>query len=131
PLAEPLAAESEIGFSAAHLTVLLAELQEGILLAGADGKILHLNPKAEKLLNRPLAQCLGQDAGEVFRLVHLQNGQPGENPVAKALSSAEATGLNAEFALDTGATVAQPVVFSTRPVIDASGRPSGAVVVFR
>ncbi len=131
PLAEPIAAESEIGFSAAHLAVLLQELQEGVLLADEAGKVVHLNPKAEKLLGRTLAQSLGQDAGEIFRLVHLQNGQPGENPVAKALSTAEAAGLNAEFALDTGAPVAQPVVFSTRPVIDASGRPAGAVIVFR
>ena len=131
PLAEPAVAEADGSFSSLQLTVLLAELQEGVLLADVAGKVVYLNAKAEKLLARTLAQSLGQDAGEVFCLVHLHNGQPGENPAAKALGSAEATSLNAEFALDTGAEVAQPVVFSARPVIDASGRPAGAVVVFR
>ncbi len=131
PQPELAADEVDGGFSTPHLAVLLAELQEGVLLSDADGKVIHLNAKAEKLLARTLAQSLGQDAGEVFRLVHLQNGRPGENPVAKALGTAEPTSLNAEFALDTGAEVAQPVVFSARPVIDASGRPAGAVVVFR
>ena len=102
-----------------------------MLLADADGKVVHLNAKAEKLLGRTLAQSLGQDVGEVFHLVHLESGQPGENPVAKVLSSVEATSLNAEFALDTGAAAPAPVVFSARPVLENSGRPAGAVVVFR
>lgn len=118
-------------FSAAHLTVLLAELHEGVLMADAEGKVLHLNPRAEKLLRRTVAQSLGQDAGEVFHLVHLENGQPGENPVSKVLSTGEPTTLNTEFALVTGAEPARAVAFSARVVTNTSGRPAGAVVVFR
>jgi len=131
PQVEAVSAEGEMGVSSAHLAALLAELQEGILLADADGKVALLNTKAERLLGRTLAESLGQDASEIFRLVHLQSGQPGENPVAKVLATAEGTSLNAEFALDTGAPTAQPVVFSARPVLEASGRAAGAVVVFR
>ncbi len=124
-------ADPGLGFSTAHLTILLSELHEGVLLTDDAGKIIHLNAKAERLLARNLAQCLGQDAGEVFRLVHLQNGQPGENPVAKVLGTGEPMTLNSEFALDTGAATAQPIAFSARTVLDATGRPIGAVVVFR
>jgi len=132
PLPETLAAaEPGLGFSTAHLSLLLAELQEGVLLSDAAGKVIHLNPKAEKLLGRPLAQSLGQDAGDVFHLVHLQNGQPGENPVARVLGTGEPMTLNSEFALDTGAATAQPIAFSARAVLDTAGRPAGAVVVFR
>ncbi|HEX2860248.1 MAG TPA: PAS domain-containing protein, partial [Lacunisphaera sp.] len=87
-------------FSSAHLTVMLAELQEGVLVADAGGKVLHLNAKAEKLLQRTLAQSLGQDAGEVFRLVHRENAQPGENPIAKALATGEPTTLNNALLLE-------------------------------
>lgn len=125
------AADSGLGFSTAHLSILLNELQEGVLVSDATGKVTHLNARAERLLGLTLAQCLGQDAGEVFRLVHLQNGQPGENPVAKVLASGEPITLNSEFALDTGAATAQPVAFSARPVVDVSSQPAGAVVVFR
>jgi two-component system cell cycle sensor histidine kinase/response regulator CckA len=131
PVANAAIASGSGDFSAAHLTVLLAQLQEGVLLADAEGKVLCLNPKAEKLLGRTLAQSLGQDAGEVFHLVHLENGQPGENPVAKVLATGEPTTLNTEFALHTAAGSAQPVAFSARVVSDTSGRPAGAVVVFR
>ncbi len=123
--------ESGFGFSTQHLSILLGELQEGVLLTDAAGTIIHLNPKAEKLLGRSLAQCLGQDAGEVFRLVHLQNGQPGENPVARVLGNGEPMPLNCEFALDTGAATAQPTAFSARAVLDTAGLATGTVVVFR
>ena len=131
PLPDDLAPSPEEAFSSPSLAALLSELHEGALVADVGGKVLHLNAKAEKLLGRTLAQCLGQDAGEVFRLVHLQNGQPGENPVAKVLATAEPTALNTEFALETGDSPAQPVAFSARAVSDATGRPNGAVVVFR
>ncbi len=132
PLPETAAAaESGLGFSTAHLAIVLGELQEGVLLTDATGKIIHLNAKAERLLARDLASCLGQDSGEVLRLVHLQNGQPGENPVARVLGTGEPLTLNTEFALDTGAATAQPIAFSARAVLDATGRSAGAVVVFR
>ncbi len=131
PLPGGLAPAPEEAFSAPPLAALLAELHEGVLVADAGGNVLHLNPKAEKLLGRTLAQCLGQDAGEVFRLVHLQTGQPGENPVAKVIATAEPVALTTEFALEAGNATTQPVVFSARAVADATGRPAGAVVVFR
>ncbi|MDI1336026.1 MAG: PAS domain-containing protein [Lacunisphaera sp.] len=123
-------AESSLGLTAAHLTVLFAEVQEALLLADAGGQVVFLNPKAEKLLGRTSAQCLGQEAWEVFRLVHRESGQPGESPVAKAIMSGEATALNTEFALETGAK-ATPIAFSARAVLDSAGKPSGAVLVFR
>ena len=131
PMAGPLAAaDSDTELPAAHLGVMLAELQEAVLLTDAAGNVIHLNPRAEKLLGRTLAQSLGQEAGELFRLVHRQSGQPGESPVTKALTTGEPTSLNTEFALDTGAAP-QPVAFSARAVTDAAGAAVGAVVVFR
>ncbi len=131
--AMPLAGEADTGsgLPAAHLGALLAELQEGVLLTDAAGLIIHLNPKAEQILARPLSHALGQPAWELFRLVHRESGQPGESPVTKALATGEATPLNTEFALDNGLATPQPVAFSVRPVLDGTGRPAGAVLVFR
>jgi two-component system, cell cycle sensor histidine kinase and response regulator CckA len=122
--------EADLGLPAAHLAALLVEIQEAVLLADASGQVVFINRKAEQLLGRSHAASLGQQAWEVFRLVHRESGQPGESPIAKALTGGESTRLNTEFALDTGAQPL-PVAFSTRAVIDAAGKPSGAVVVFR
>jgi len=136
PLPEGLAeggvpAETGLGVSAAHLTVLFAEVQEAVLLTDANGLVVFLNPKAERLLGRTSAQCVGQEAWDVFRLVHRESGQPGESPIAKAVMSGEATSLNTEFALETGGAKAVPVAFSARAVMDSAGKPAGAVLVFR
>ncbi len=131
PLAEASALEVGPGLPAAHLAVLLADLAEAVLLADASGQIIHLNAKAEQLLGRTCEDSIGVPAWELFRIVHRESGQPGESPVAKAIGTGEATALNTEFALDNGTGTPQPVAFSSRAVIDATGRPAGAVLVFR
>ncbi|HEY0863104.1 MAG TPA: ATP-binding protein [Lacunisphaera sp.] len=131
PLAETGALEAGPGLPAAHLAVLLADLAEAVLLADASGQIIHLNAKAELLLGRSCEDSIGVPAWELFRIVHRESGQPGESPVAKAIGTGEATPLNTEFALENGTGTPQPVAFSSRAVIDATGRPAGAVLVFR
>ncbi|MSU46257.1 MAG: PAS domain S-box protein [Lacunisphaera sp.] len=124
-------AETGLGLPASHLAVLLAELQEAVLLADARGQIVYLNAKAEQLLGRTTKQCAGQNASEIICLVHRKSGQPGESPVAQALGHDEPITLNTEFALDLGGPQPQPVAFSARAVMDATGQPAGAVLVFR
>ncbi len=131
PLSEASAVEAVPGLPAAHLAALLAELAEAVLLADANGQVIHLNAKAEQLLGRTTEDTIGQPASDIFRLVHRENGQPGESPIAKAISTGENTSLNIEFALDVAAGTPLPVAFSTRTVMDAAGRPAGAVLVFR
>ena len=133
-LEEPAAVVAGHGLRmpAAHLAALLAEIHEAVLLADASGQIVFLNARAEQLLGRTTAQSLNQRASELFRLVHRLSGQPGENPVDKALITGDCTPLNTEFALDTGGPNPVPVAFSARALHDtAGGKPNGAVVVFR
>ena len=124
-------AASDAGLPALHLGVLLAELQEAVLLTDANGRIVYLNAKAGQLLGRTSQDSIGLQAADVFRLIHRQSGQPGESPITKALGTGEATTLNTEFALDGTGGQPQPVAFSARAVIDATGKSVGAVVVFR
>ena len=131
PLAEASAIEAIPGMPAAHLAALLAELAEAVLLADANGNAIYLNAKAEQVLGRTTEDCIGHPAWDLFRLIHRENGQPGESPIAKAISTGENTSLNTEFALDLASGAPLPVAFSTRAVIDAAGQPAGAVVVFR
>ena len=133
PMPETLgavASSASPGLSLAHLTVLLAELHEAVLLADANGQVIFLNAKAEQLLGRTHEEALNQAAPDIFRLIHRTNGLPGESPVAKALAMNEATPLNDEFSLDTGDDL-KPVTYSARPVIGANGQTAGVVLVFR
>ena len=116
---------------AAHLATLLGEIQEAVLLTDATGRVIFINAQAEKFLGGPAEEIIGQPSGEFFRLTHRLSGQPGESPIAKALTAGEATTLNTEFSLDRGAAPAVPIAFSTRAVINEVGRAIGTVVVFR
>ena len=130
-LVAPAAPGKDAGLPAEHLAALLAEIHEAVLLADANGHVVFLNAKAEQLLGRTNEQSINQHASEIFHLVHRLSGQPGESPVAKALASGDSTPLNTECALEAGGPKPVPVAFSARAVIDAAGKPVGAVVVFR
>lgn len=131
PLVKTNAGETVPGLPAAHLAVLMAELAEAVLLADAAGHVIHLNAKAEQLLGCTNEESIGQPAWDLFRIVHRENGQPGESPIAKAISTGEGTTLNTEFALEIGTAKPLPVAFSARAVVDAANAPVGAVLVFR
>jgi PAS domain S-box-containing protein len=131
PLPETAAIDTGPGLPAAHLATMMAELAEAVLLTDAAGQIIYLNAKAEHTLGRTHGESIGLAASDVFRLVHRESGQAGESPIARALATGEGTSLNTDFALDTGTGAPRPVAFSTRPVMDATGRAIGAVVVFR
>ena len=116
---------------AEQLTALLTEIHEAVLVADANGRIVLLNAKAEQILGRTGGQCFNQSASEIFPLVHRLSGQPGENPIDKALTTGDSTPLNTEFALDIGAAPPVPVAYSARAMIDGAGKPTGVVVAFR
>ena len=131
PLPEGVAAAGPGGLSPEQLAALLEEMREGALVTDAHGQIVYLNPAAARLLGQDTTKALGQPVAEHIRLVHRLSGAAGENPLDRALALGEPTALNNEFSLDRGSGKPQPITFSCRPAMDASGVAIGAVLVFR
>lgn len=131
PAGQPASAADSSGLSLRQLETLMQEVQEGVLITDAEGSVLYLNPKAEKLLGRTVATSAGVLAADVFRTLHRQSKRPGESPITKALTSGDPTPLNTEFFLDNGSPTPLPLAFSARAVVDVGGTPTGCVVVFR
>ncbi|HTL68014.1 MAG TPA: PAS domain-containing protein [Lacunisphaera sp.] len=136
PLPEDLAAgagpsAAPSGLTAEQLASLLEELHEGVLVTDGNGQVTLVNPKAAQLLGRGADECLDHSGSEIFHLVHRQSGQPAENPIDKALTAGDATPLNNECALRLDESRTVPVAYSARPMVDAAGKPTGVVVVFR
>jgi two-component system, cell cycle sensor histidine kinase and response regulator CckA len=116
----------------ALLAAALAELQEGLVLVDASGRITFANDKAAHLLGEAAEALPGRPLIEVFPLVRRAGGQPAEFPIGRLLELGEPLPLTDQFSLARGEGAApQPVAFSGRPVPDAAGRATGAVVVFR
>jgi two-component system cell cycle sensor histidine kinase/response regulator CckA len=116
----------------AMLAGALAELQEGLVLTDAAGRVLFANDKAARLLGETPAALHGRPLLELFPLVHRATGQPVGFPLDRLLELGESVALNNDHALARGEGVdPQPIAFSARPVPDAARRIVGAVVVFR
>jgi PAS domain S-box-containing protein len=132
PMPEGTASATAGGVRAEHFPAVLGELHEAVLVVDARARVLFLNSVAERLLGFASQQIVGQPASDALNLVHRVSRAPGESPLERALATGESTALNNEFALDRGPDDAPtPIVFSCRPLADAAGQPTGAVLVFR
>jgi len=132
PMPEGLAAPATAGgLPPEHFAAVLAAMHEGVVLVDAQGRVVFLNAKAEKLLGATATDAAGKHSGDVFRLVHRATDREGEDPVDKVLTTGEATPLDNEFAVVGPGGARVPVAWACQPVLDASGRPGGAVLVFR
>ena len=128
----PAGAADTSGAVPAGLTAdAFAAVAEGVILADADGRILTLNPAAERLLRTTNAQAAGQPVGAVFALIHRKTGQTGDNPVDTALATENPLPLCSEHALVIGDAAPLPIVWSARASCGEDGRAHGVVVVFR
>jgi PAS domain S-box-containing protein len=115
------------------VTESFAALGEGIVLTNPQGRILHVNPVAARLLSIPAQQAVGAPVGDVLRLVNRLSGRPVDDPCDQALSANQPLPLIRDDALasaDDGAAP-QPVVWTARAAFDSTGRPLGVAIVFR
>ncbi|HNC23577.1 MAG TPA: ATP-binding protein [Opitutaceae bacterium] len=111
----------------------LSTVAEGIILVDDRGKIAYLNGVAARLLCRSAESTRGQPVGEVFRLVHRESGRPADDPLDTVLGADKPLPLISEHALVAAAEglAPTPVVWTARTAADPSGKPCGAVFVFR
>jgi PAS domain S-box-containing protein len=109
-----------------------AELREGVVLTDAAGRATWANDKATQILRQTPDELRGRPLVELLPLVHRASGHAVEFPVSRLLELGEAVPLNNDHSLSHGeGSTPEPVAFSARPVPDSTGRPVGAVVVFR
>ncbi len=134
--AEALAARAEAGERRAsaeqeRLTVTLRSIGDAVIATDNGGRITVLNPVAEKLTGWEAEEALGRPLGEVFRIVSAVTREPGEDPVAKVLSSGKVIGLANHTLLVARDGIERAIADSGAPIRDATGRTIGAVLVFR
>ena len=124
-LTQALAEEKE------RLRITLHSIGDGVICTDAAANVTFMNPVAEQLTGRTLAEASGEPAGNVFVLVHEEDGQPIDDPVREALHS-RATVSTPDGALLVNSRDERFSVHQTSaPVATASGEVLGAVLVFQ
>jgi PAS domain S-box-containing protein len=123
-------ADREIREQREWLRVTLTSIGDAVIATDGAGRITFINPVAESLAGWKAEEGVGQPVTQVFRVVNEQTGQPLEEPVARVLREGRSVPLANHAALVTrdGRTV--PVEDTASPILDATGKVIGVVLVF-
>jgi len=114
-----------------RLAATLNGMAEGFISVDEAGRVLRMNPLAEKLTGWKIDDGRGRDHGDVFRLVHDVTAKDIATPLAAVLEGKEATSLIDAALLEAKNGKKRRVSGSAAPVRDAEGRVAGAVLLFQ
>lgn len=111
------------------LQVTLSSIGDAVITCGTDGLVTFLNPVAEE---SPLGndEAGGRPIGEVFSLINEDSRRPPDDIVTLVLKEGMTKTLANHTALVTRDGREIPIEDSAAPILDASGRVIGAVIVF-
>src|SRR5437868_2236706 len=124
-LEQTVATEKEL------LATTLASIGDAVIVTDMQGRIISVNPEAERLTGWKNSDAEGQPLFQVFRIVNEHTRQPADDPVQKALRDGMPVGLANHTVLISKDGREIPIDDSAAPIREASGPVLGVVLVFR
>ncbi len=112
------------------LRVTLTSIGDAVITCDTEVRITFLNPVAEAVTGWPMAEALGLPMPTVLRLINEQTREPYEPPCARVLKEGRPSALANHTALIARDGREVPIEDSAAPILDASGKVTGAVLVF-
>ena len=125
------AAESALRQSEASLNATLYSIGDGVIATDIAGRVVRVNPVAERLVGWTQEQAQGQDIAKVFNIINELTREPASNPVARVLAEGIVVGLANHTSLIARDGVERPIADSGAPIRTPDGTLHGAVLVFR
>jgi PAS domain S-box-containing protein len=114
-----------------ELAATLDSIGDGVIATDNDGRVIRMNPVAERLTGWFMAEATGRSLNDVFRIVHQQTREPLDNPAARVLRRGGPVWLPSHTLL-LGRDGSEHVVADTgAPIQDRDGATRGVVLVFR
>jgi PAS domain S-box-containing protein len=110
--------------------VTLSSIGDAVITTDTEGRITFLNPVAEVMTGWQANEAIGQPLQNVFKIISEQSRQPAHNPIQRALEDGAVVGLANHTALISRNGKETAIADSAAPIRDASGKISGAVMVF-
>ncbi|HWN42875.1 MAG TPA: PAS domain S-box protein [Thermoanaerobaculia bacterium] len=124
-------AERDLAAERERLRITLASIGDAVISTDAEGRVTYLNGVAEVLTGWSQAEAAGQPLPDIFHIVHEHTRQPVENPALRSLKEGRVVGLANHSVLIARDGTELPIDDSAAPMLDESGTPVGAVLVFR
>ena len=112
------------------LETTLRSIGDAVISTDAAGRVVFMNPVAERLTGWTLADASGRPLSEVFRIVNEQTRAAVESPVERVLREGGIVGLANHTVLLARDGREVPIDDSGAPIRDAQGHITGVVLVF-
>ncbi len=111
--------------------ITLTGIGDAVIATDPHGRITFLNPVAESVTGWKRQESIGRPLETVFKIINESTRAAAENPVRKVLQLDRVVGLANHTVLIRKDGGEIPIDDSAAPIIDASGRTVGVVLVFR
>ncbi|HEY2365440.1 MAG TPA: ATP-binding protein [Polyangiaceae bacterium] len=113
------------------LATTLRSIGDAVIATDAHGRVTMMNPVAEQLTGRTLAESRGKMLDVVMRLVSSTTRKTLESPVARVLREGLVAGLAQDAVLLRSDGQEIPIADSAAPIREDDGTVHGVVLVFR
>lgn len=110
--------------------VTLHSIGDGVITTNHNGRVMYMNPVAQRLLGVDLEDIRGQFLPDVMPMVGEADGAPVDHPILRCLRENRTVELDIDCALKLRSGTLIPVADSAAPIRDRHGAVRGAVVVF-
>ena len=121
---------TELQESKEKLRTTLYSIGDAVVTSDGEGRLLQVNQVAEELIGWPEAEARGEPLEAVLRIIDEHTRAAVENPARRALREGRVVNLETDALLIARDGTERPVVDSAAPIRDATGRVTGAVLVF-
>jgi len=125
------AAEDALRESEEQLRITLDSIGDAVMAVDVAGRVVRMNPVAESLTGWSLPEAQGRPLEEVFHIVNAFSGVRAPNPAQLVLASGTVVGLANHTTLIARSGNEVQIADSAAPILDATGRTVGVVLVFR
>ena len=114
-----------------ELAAILDGIGDAVVATDTRGRILRVNPVAERLSGWAAADAEGSQFSEVFRIIDEVQKEVIQDPLERILRDGTVVGPGRHGMLITRSGELRVIADSSAPILDAHGNVRGAVLVFR
>jgi PAS domain S-box-containing protein len=123
-------AEEELRQQRGWFEVTLSSIGDAVITTDTESKVTFLNPVAEMMTGWKTGEASGQRLEKVFNIINEDTRKPAETPVGIVLRDGIVVDLANQTALIGKDGTERSIEDSAAPIRDATGKISGAVMVF-
>jgi diguanylate cyclase (GGDEF)-like protein/PAS domain S-box-containing protein len=114
-----------------RLRTTLHAIADGVISTDREGRVVFINPAAERMTGFTEADARGRPIEEVFQVVHEDSGHPAPNCVRQVLESSTAMARLGTQVIDVRGREAHYIREAAAPIVAGDDGLSGAVLVFQ